>query len=133
MAGVGDAVRFLGWKSDTERYCQAADVYLSCSSYEAFSLALLEASAAGMPLVVTNVGGAEEMLGGTDAPTGILVGRRPARIGAALAELAADPARRIRYGQAARNQAEHYSWARLATLMHEIYDDLLADVSGRGE
>ena len=126
-AGVAGVVRFLGRRPDTERYYQAADVYLSCSSYEAFSLALLEAAASALPLVVTRVGGVAELLGGTDEPSGVVVARQAEEIGAALGELPRDPVSRARNGDAARRRAEEFGWDRFAERFDAIYRRLLKE------
>ena len=127
-AGVGEAVRFLGWRRETERYYQGADIYLCCSSYEAFSLALLEAAASGLPLVTPRVGGAAEMLDGTGDPGGVAVGRDAGEVGAALAGLAADPSLRACYGTAARRRAERFGWDHLAERFDAIYRRLLGNL-----
>ena len=124
-AGVADAVRFIGRRLDTERYYQASDVYLCCSTYEAFSLALLEAAASGLPIVTTRVGGTAELLGGTGDPAGILVGRQPGEMADALAVLATDTERRTCYGKAARQRAEQFGWDHLAERVDGIYQRLL--------
>ena len=54
--GVADLVTFHGFVSDPGEFYQAADVYLGPSSYETFSLALLEAAVTGLPLLTTDVG-----------------------------------------------------------------------------
>ena len=90
-AGVAGTVRFLGRRPEMERYYQAADVYLCCSSYEAFSLALLEAAACALPLVATRVGGVAEVLEGPGEPGGVVVARRAEEVGAVLGELAPGP------------------------------------------
>jgi len=56
MLGVEDRVHFLGWASEMQAVFAAGDVYLSTSSTEQHSLALLEAMAAGMPVVSTETG-----------------------------------------------------------------------------
>jgi UDP-glucose:(heptosyl)LPS alpha-1,3-glucosyltransferase len=124
-AGVGEAVRFLGWRPETERYYQAADIYLCCSGYEAFSLALLEAAASGLPLVSPRVGGTTEMFDGSGDPGGVPVERRASEVGAVLAALAADADQRASYGSAARRRAERFGWDRLAKRFDAIYASLL--------
>ncbi len=124
-AGVGRSVHFLGWRGDVERYYQGADIFLGCSSYEGFSLALVEAAASGLPLVTTEVGVAREMFDGSEEPCGLLVERRAQDLGTALAALGADPNRRTAYGRAARRRAERFSWDRLADGVDTIYRRLL--------
>jgi glycosyltransferase involved in cell wall biosynthesis len=125
-AGVGDAVRFLGRSAESERYYQGADIFVCGSSYEPFSLALLEAASTGLPLVSTRVGVASALIEQEGDPGGILVGRRTGEMGAALAALAADADTRTRYGKAARQRAEQFGWDPLANTVDSIYRGLLA-------
>ena len=60
-AGVADRIRLLGSVSDVEGLYAAADIFAFPSRYEAFGVALLEAMAAGLPSVVTRVGGIGEV------------------------------------------------------------------------
>jgi glycosyltransferase involved in cell wall biosynthesis len=78
--GLPGRVRFLGARSDVPRLLRAADVFVLSSLYEGMSVALLEAMAAGLPAVATDVGESGRLLGETGA--GLLV---PPRDKAALA------------------------------------------------
>lgn len=60
--GVADAVRLLGHRTDVQRLMQAADLLAFPSHVEAMSLVLLEAMAAGLPLVASRVGGTPEII-----------------------------------------------------------------------
>lgn len=60
--GVFDRVRFTGWLSDTSQVLAAGDLYVQPSLCEALSYSVLEACAAGLPLVITCVGGMPEIL-----------------------------------------------------------------------
>ncbi|HMV50958.1 MAG TPA: glycosyltransferase family 4 protein [Blastocatellia bacterium] len=60
--GVADAVRLLGHRADVPQLMQAADVLAFPSHVEAMSLVLLEAMAAGLPLVASRVGGTPELI-----------------------------------------------------------------------
>jgi glycosyltransferase involved in cell wall biosynthesis len=124
-AGVGEAVRFIGRSAEPERYYQGADIFVCCSGYEPFSLALLEAAASGLPLVSTRVGVAADLIERKGDPAGILVERQPGEVGAALAALANDAERRTRYGKAARQSAEQFGWDLLADRMDGVYRGLL--------
>jgi glycosyltransferase involved in cell wall biosynthesis len=77
--GVQAQVHFLGSRQDVRLYYKAASLFTLTSESETFSLAALEAMAFGIPAVLTNVGGASEMV--TDYQNGILVPPRdPKRI-----------------------------------------------------
>lgn len=97
--GLGDAVRFLGQRRDIPEVLQALDVFVLSSLSEGLSLTLLEAEAAGLPIVATRVGGNPEVV--RDGETGILVpSGEPAPMAAALARLLRDPVLRASMGQA---------------------------------
>lgn len=60
--GVSDAVRFLGQVANGRRYFKAFDVFALTSDHEPFGMVLLEAMAAGVPVVGTDCGGGSEVL-----------------------------------------------------------------------
>jgi glycosyltransferase involved in cell wall biosynthesis len=61
--GIGDAVRFLGQVANGRRYFKAFDVFALTSDCEPFGMVLLEAMAAGVPVIATACGGAPEVIG----------------------------------------------------------------------
>lgn len=69
--GLQDHVHFLGSRQDVRLYYKAASLFTLTSESETFSLAALEAMAFGLPAVLTNVGGAAEMV--TNYQNGFLV------------------------------------------------------------
>lgn len=99
---LGDAVRFLGDRGDVPRLLAGMDVFTLPSLSEGYSIALLEASAAALPIVATDVGGNREIV--HDGRNGRLVpaGDVDALADALLALLAA-PAEAARMGQAGRD------------------------------
>ena len=62
--GIGDQVLFLGQVPDARRYFRAFDVFALSSDHEPFGVVLLEAMAAGVPLLATACGGAKEVVEG---------------------------------------------------------------------
>lgn len=98
--GLESRVRFLGERRDVPRLLAAADVLCQANTGpEGFSLAFMEAFAAGLPIVTTRLGGAPELIDGT---TGVLT--PPGDIAAladALRKLVDDPALRARMGDSA--------------------------------
>jgi glycosyltransferase involved in cell wall biosynthesis len=62
--GIADRVLFLGQVPDARRYFRAFDVFALSSDHEPFGMVLLEAMAAGVPLLATACGGAEEVVEG---------------------------------------------------------------------
>jgi glycosyltransferase involved in cell wall biosynthesis len=103
--GLGDAVRFLGHRTDVETVLAAADVFVLSSESEGLSNTILEAMAAGLPVVATSVGGADEII--QDGVTGRLVpSGSPVKMAEALASMLGDPAVRRSMGSAGRARAE---------------------------
>jgi glycosyltransferase involved in cell wall biosynthesis len=103
--GIADRVRFLGQRSEVGRLMRAADLYCQGNrGPEGFSLAFLEASFCGLPIVTTDLGGAGEMV---DSETGILIppGEDEAALAQALGSLLADPYRRAAMACRAREKA----------------------------
>jgi glycosyltransferase involved in cell wall biosynthesis len=104
-AGLEGAVRFLGHRSDPEVVMAALDVYVLPSISEGMPNTVLEAMATGLPVVVTRVGGADELV--QHGVTGFLVPPREAdALARALATLLRDEALRRTSGAAARLRAE---------------------------
>ena len=63
--GVGDAVRFLGQVANGRRYFKAFDVFALTSDHEPFGMVLLEAMAAGVPVICSDCGGGREVVSGS--------------------------------------------------------------------
>lgn len=59
---INDYVRITGMQDNVRPFYRAADLFTLCSTTEAFSIAALEAMGCGLPCVLTNVGGADEMI-----------------------------------------------------------------------
>jgi glycogen(starch) synthase len=104
------------------------DVLVLPSAYEELGSVLIEAMAAGLPVVATRVGGIPEVV--ADGETGLLVppGDAPA-LAAAVDRLLADPALAKRLGASARSRAAAWSWPELAGRVAAIYDDCLRAAS----
>lgn len=62
--GLGERVRFLGVRSDVPQLLAAADVVVLSTAYEGMSLSLLEAMAAGRPLIASDVPGVHDLVSG---------------------------------------------------------------------
>ncbi|WP_409297637.1 glycosyltransferase [Pseudomonas sp. KCJK8993] len=62
--GIADRVLFLGQVPEARRYFRAFDVFALSSDHEPFGMVLLEAMAAGVPLLATACGGAKEVVEG---------------------------------------------------------------------
>ncbi len=122
--GIEGAVRFAGARNDVPRLLRLFDVFALSSQTEGISLALLEAMAAGLPAVVTAVGGNPEVA--IEGETASLVpAGNPEKMGEALGSLLADPARRRAWGQAARRRVEaEFSLGRMVKAYEVLYDEI---------
>ena len=126
--GVADRVRLLGSVAHGElpALLAAADVSALASSSEGLANAWIESLACGTPLVVTDAGGAAEVV--TDADAGRIVARTPDAFAAAIAALLADPPER----QAVRRHAARFTWTANATALHTHLSELVRARAGGG-
>lgn len=124
--GLQDHILFLGARSDIAAILPASDLGILCSHEEGFSNAILEGMAAGLPMVVTNVGGNAEAV--IDGETGLVVpARDPQRLAAAIVRLASDAALRAQFGKAGRQRAGRYFGLQRFVQSHQkLYAALLA-------
>jgi len=89
--GVADRVRFLGWRSDRGALLRAADICVLPSRWEPFGTVMLEAWAAGTPLVAAASQGPSALI--EDGSNGLLVPVDDApALAAAIRRLMAEPA-----------------------------------------
>jgi glycosyltransferase involved in cell wall biosynthesis len=123
--GVADRVRFLGRREDVPQLLAACDVFALPSLYEGSSLALLEAMAAGIPIVSSAIGGTDELI--EDGRSGLLVPPGDAAaLAAALRQLLSDS--ELREGLAARARERvdaDLTREQMARRVTEIYRELL--------
>jgi colanic acid/amylovoran biosynthesis glycosyltransferase len=105
--GVAGRVRFAGrvGQDDIRRFYAEADVFCLPSFAEGVPVVLMEAMAAGVPVVASRISGIPELV--DDGVTGVLVPPgRPDRLAGAVRALAADPAGRERLAAAGRERIE---------------------------
>lgn len=123
--GLGDRVEILGYRSDAARLTAAADLFVLASHHEGLPVAVMEALAAGVPVVATEVGGVPEAV--RSGQSGQLVPpHRPDRLAQVVAGLAADPDERARLGAGARQAADAFSAARSEAEIEAVYRRTLA-------
>lgn len=104
-AGLEDAVRIVGFRTDLPALLPCLDLLVHPAFKEGLGVALLEAGAAGLPIVASRAGGIPETL--VDGETGILVPPGDAAaLAEALADLLGDETRSREMGQAARRFVE---------------------------
>jgi glycosyltransferase involved in cell wall biosynthesis len=120
--GLGGAVRWAGFRRDVPQLLAAADLFVLPSRWDAFPTAVLEAMAAGLPVVASHTGGIPEMV--EDGVTGLLVppGDAPALAAALSGLLAAATGRRAEMGRRGRERAgAHFSLAAWADRLEALY------------
>lgn len=120
-AGVADRISFLGHRDDVPGVLAGSDVFVLPSDSEALPNVVIEAMAAGLPVVATRVGGIPELV--EDGATGYLVppGNSDA-IAGALNALLADPDQAARMGRAGRRRIEETcSFDRMVEAFESLY------------
>jgi glycosyltransferase involved in cell wall biosynthesis len=119
--GIADRVDFLGYRADARAVMAAFDVYVNCSTYEGVSLTVLEAMAAGLPVIATRVGGNPEVV--IDNETGLLVPAREVQpLADAIVTLASDSPRRRAMAEAGRRRVERaFSIERMVDEYRQAY------------
>jgi glycosyltransferase involved in cell wall biosynthesis len=125
--GVGDAIRFLGRRTDAAELIAAADVFVNPSDVEGLPVAILEAMVLGKPVVATAVGGVPSVV--RDGVSGRLVDPSDAHaLAAAVLEVLESADRGKSLGDAARRMViEHHGIGPMIRRFEEIYASVLAD------
>ena len=134
-ADLGPAVVLTGLRPDVARVLDAADAFLQPSLQEAFPTTILEAMAAGVPVIATSVGGVPEIIEGPQL--GILIPAPPAADDAAraIAALVEAPDRRRELGRAGRAAyVQRFTAQPWLDRTRALYDDVLAQrTAGRSQ
>jgi glycosyltransferase involved in cell wall biosynthesis len=125
--GVADHVHVLGPRKDVPALMHAIDVFVMPSIWEGFGLVLLEAMAAGRPIVASRVATIPEVV--ADGETGLLVpASDPLALAEALAELADQPEKAARLGEAGRERLRRqFSLEKMVGDTELLYRELLDD------
>ena len=123
--GIADRVWFAGYQPNVGEWLSAADINVLPSFYEGFPLTILEAMAAGLPTVTSNVGGIPEAI--EDGVTGLLVPPGDSRkLAEAISSLMSDAQGRARIGSAARTRVgEAFTFDQQVRATERLYLELL--------
>jgi glycosyltransferase involved in cell wall biosynthesis len=117
--GLQEKVHLLGWRTDVPGLLNAADVFVLSSDWEGNPLSVMEAMAAGKPVISTAVGGVPELVGGG---CGLLVPPRDAQaLSKAMSYMLENAEARISVGKASAARAVGRFDLRVMT---EAYEDL---------
>jgi glycosyltransferase involved in cell wall biosynthesis len=120
VLGIDDRVHFLGLVKDMPTLMHSVDAFVFPSRYEAMSLSLLEALAAGLPVVTARTAGGAEIIG-TDCGIVLDDPDDAEALAKAILTLADAPQLRREMGVAACILAEQFGWARMARRYLDLY------------
>jgi glycosyltransferase involved in cell wall biosynthesis len=125
--GVEDRVVLHGLAPDPRPLHAGIDIFVHPSETEGLPNAVLEAAAAGLPIVATDAGGTREIV--IDGTTGLLVPVGDgAALGAAIMKLVDDPDLRANLGSAARRHAEEtFGMSRFVAETAALYERLVRE------
>lgn len=125
--GLAKRVHFTGWRSDLDAVYSDLDVVVCCSKNEGTPVSLIEAGAAGRPVIGTRVGGMPDII--TAGVNGLLVPSGDAgALAASIVELLGDPGRREAMGAAGQRMAlDRYGADRMVNELKDLYRTLLAN------
>jgi glycosyltransferase involved in cell wall biosynthesis len=124
---LGDGVRFLGVRNDVPEIMSAADAYVMSSAWEGMPVVLLEAAAAGLPIVATDVGGNHEVV--CEGESGFLCpAGNPDALAHAMLRLSAlsEEQRRAMGERGRRHVQANYGLGRMVERWEELYREVLA-------
>lgn len=130
--GVEDQVCFLGFRDDIGDLLTVADLVALPSLWEGLSISLLEAMAAGKPVVTTTIGSNREVTGNGYAAV-LVPSKDPVSLASAIGHLMVDELRRQQLGtRAAETQRERYGMDRMLGAYLAEYELLLGRSTGGG-
>lgn len=127
--GLEPNVKLLGWIEDVAKLLSTFDIYVSPARSEPFGLSIVEAMAAGVPVIATRSEGASEIL--SDGETGRLVPIGDIEtLAGVVGELLNDPTQRERLAQAALGESrERFSLERMVELTEQTYRAVIKESS----
>jgi glycosyltransferase involved in cell wall biosynthesis len=121
---LNNNIKFLGTRNDIPRLLSVLDIFVLCSLSEGLPLTILEAMAAGKPIVATDVGGIPEII--KDGIDGIIIPSDDSdRLAEAISELLRDKRKRHEMGAKARMKFEEkFTIQTMVKSYEELYESL---------
>ncbi len=125
--GLGDRFQFLGLRNDIPELMAAMDMLVVPSLNEGMGRVILEAAAAATPAVASDVGGIPEVI--ADSETGLLVpAQSPEALAEAVEQLAAEPERLVRMGEAAQKAVDPaFGIEKMVMRIEALYEELIKE------
>lgn len=126
--GAGDYVHLLDVRHDVDRLMRDADIFVNCSLWEGFPIALIEAAMSGLPIVATDVAGNAEMV--VPGVNGSLVPPGDAEaLASAIAAALSNDAAYSRLSEGSLESASRFSIDRCANAHLALYDEMRAQAA----
>lgn len=123
VLGLEDRFLWLDWLDDLTPLLAAADIFVSPSHTESFGLAILDAMAAGTPVVATETDGAKELLIGTNALVPV---KDPLALTETICRFVEDNEKRHRLGEDLRRTArERFGLSSMVDATEALYLEIL--------
>lgn len=123
---IGGIVRFLGARDDIADVLSAFDLYVMPSLWEGLSLAMLEAMAAGRAVIISDVGGAGEVLGDNEYGIRVAPGNVGALVGAIHSVLDSPSYRQSLERKAKQRVLSHYTVRAMVKKLEGVYGQAIA-------
>lgn len=124
--GLADRVHFLGFRKDIPQIMKNADFFVFPSRYEACTLVVIEALAAGLPVVTTYQSGVSELIASERQAGYVLENPEDVEgLKDAMKKLSGSAALRQRLGVNARAVAERQSWEKVARSYIDLFHEVL--------
>jgi glycosyltransferase involved in cell wall biosynthesis len=126
--GLANKVLFLGWRPDVDEIMGCFDIFVLPSLNEGMGRVLVEAMAAGLPIVASRVGGIPDLV--KDGENGLLVPPADATaLAKAISALLEDKEKRKRMGEVGTKICLQYSTEAMVEQIDDLYRDLLEKFS----
>jgi len=124
---LSGTIKFTGLRNDVPEILTAIDVFVSPSLWEGLPNVVLEAMAAGKPVVATSVGGTPEVI--VDGETGLVVPpRNPEALASVIIRLLKNPELRTKMGRAGKERVlKQFSILRMVTKTQQLYKELMIE------
>lgn len=125
--GLEGAVKFLGFREDLPALLASADIFLSPSLWEGFGLSIVEAMAAGLPVVVSDIPGVAEVVDRGSGSALWVDPASPGDIATRLRELLHNGELRAQLGQNGRARAARFDVSRMRDEYLRLYHEVRCD------
>ncbi|MFC1824345.1 glycosyltransferase family 4 protein [Thermodesulfobacteriota bacterium] len=121
--GIGSGVIFTGVSREVENFYLASDIFAMPSVYDTFGLVVLEAMAAGLPVIISQRVGAKDLI--ESGENGFVLPDTPTSFDMANAiSLLMEARRRKQVGEKARQAVQKHDWAGVTQKVAELYQKL---------